>query len=170
MKLTSTTLLLIAIAISIEAQVPNQPRPFVSRACGFQVPLPADWIVRPSPSKKCVFTIIAPNRADGDIDLSIRNGALSDNQLGFSRENNAWILRGEGMSKAIHIQAATWIGLQGTVGSRIYEKGFYRGFGDQTRALLFDRKHRIAEVACFSGDKLVPELVKGFEFLDQSQH
>ncbi len=79
-----------------------------------------------------------------------------------------WILQGEDSVTAQRIEAVSWVGLQGSVGSRIYEKGFYRGLGDQTRALLFDRKDRIAEVTSFSGDEVVPEFVKRFEFLGAS--
>jgi hypothetical protein len=78
-------------------------------------------------------------------------------------------LQGEGSVEAVHIESLTWTGLQGSVATRIYQKGFYSGLGDQTRALLFDRKHRIAEVTCYVGEEVVAEFVKGFEFLDEPQ-
>ena len=165
-KLLSALPLLLAILMNAEAQVASKPQLFVSRVCGFQVELPADWRIRASRSKKCAFIAVAvPYRPDGDIEFTIRDGTLDDNELGFAKEDDKWIVQGEGSAAAVQIESASWVGLQGTVGSRIYEKGFYRGFGDQTRALLFDRKHRIVEVTCFSGDKVVPQFVKGFEFL-----
>jgi hypothetical protein len=163
------SLLLVAIPMLGSAQS-TPPNPFISKACGFQAKLPADWKIRPSRSKKCGFTVIAPNRADGDIEVIVRQGTVDDNELGFTKENGKWILQGEGSAEAVQIESASWVGLQGSVASRIYEKGFYRGLGDQTRALLFDRKHRIAEVSCFSGDKEVREFVKGFEFLSEAPH
>jgi hypothetical protein len=171
MRLTIVALLLLLPVSGSAQQVAAEHGTFLSKACGFQVKLPVDWKIRPSRSKKCAFTVIAPNRADGDIEVIVRQGTLDDNELGFTKkEDGKWILEGEGSAEAVQIESASWVGLQGTVGSRIYEKGFYRGFGDQTRALLFDRKHRIAEVSCFSGEKVVPEVVKGFEFLTEAPH
>jgi hypothetical protein len=165
-KLLAAVALFVAVLMPAEAQVAKSPRLFISRPCGFQVMLPADWKVRLSRSKKCVFiAIIVPYRADGDIEFVIRDGTVDDNQLGFAKEDGKWMVQGEGSAAAVQIASASWVGLEGSVGSRIYEGGFYRGFGDQTRVLLFDRKHRIAEITCFTGDKVVPQFVKGFEFL-----
>jgi hypothetical protein len=168
MTLLSVPSLLLAILLPVQAQVSGANRQFVSRACGFQVEFPADWKLRPSRSKRCAFTVMVPTRADLDIELIVRHGTLDDNQLGFTKEDGKWILQGEGSAAAAQIESANWVGLQGSVGSRIYEKGFYRGFGDQTRALLFDRKDRIAEVTSFSGAEVVPAFVKRFEFLGAS--
>jgi len=169
MKLLSVASLLLAILIPSEAQVTSATRQFISKVCGFQVEFPADWKLRSSRSKRCAFTVMVPNRADLDIELIVRRGTLDDNQLGFTKENGKWILQGEGSANAVPIDSVTWVGLEGSVGSRIYEKGFYRGLGDQTRALLFDRKSRIAEVTSFSGDEVVPAFVKRFEFLGASR-
>jgi len=168
MKLLNVASLLLAILLPVQAQVSGATRQFVSKACGFQVEFPADWKLRSSRSKRCAFTVMVPNRADLDIELIVRHGTLDDNQLGFTKENGNWILQGEDSVTAQRIEAVSWVGWQGSVGSRIYEKGFYRGFGDQTRALLFDRKDRIAEVTSFSGDEVVPAFVKRFEFLGVS--
>jgi len=170
MRLTLVALLLLLPVSGSAAQAEANRGRFLSKACGFQAKLPADWKIRPSRSKKCGFTVIAPNRADGDIEVILRPGTLDDNELGFTKEDGKWILEGEGSAEAVQIESASWVGLQGSVASRIYEKGFYRGLGDQTRALLFDRKHRIAEVSCFSGEQVVPEFVKGFEFLTEAPH
>jgi hypothetical protein len=168
MKLLSVPSLLLAILMPVQAQVSGATRQFVSKACGFQVEFPADWKLRPSRSKRCAFTVMVPERADLDIELTVRHGTLDDNQLGFTKKDEKWILEGEDSATAEQIESASWVGLQGSVGSRIYEKGFYRGLGDQTRALLFDRKDRIAEVTSFSGDEVVPAFVKRFEFLGAS--
>jgi hypothetical protein len=161
--------LLLAILMNAEAQIASKPQRFVSRACGFQVDLPTGWKIRASRSQKCAFiAIVVPYHPDGDIEFMVRDRTLDENELGFAKEDDRWIVQGEGSAAAVQIESANWVGLQGTVGSRIYEKGFYRGFGDQTRALIFDRKHRIAEVKCFSGDKVVPQFVKGFEFLGRT--
>jgi hypothetical protein len=168
MKLLSVASLLLAILLPVRAQISGAARQFVSKACGFQVEFSADWKLRSSRSKRCAFTVTVPNRADLDIELIVRHGTLDDNQLGFTKENGNWILQGEDSVTAQQIEAVSWVGLQGSVGSRIYEKGFYRGLGDQTRALLFDRKDRIAEVTSFSGDEVVPAFVKRFEFLGAS--
>jgi hypothetical protein len=142
---------------------------FVSRACRFQVKIPAGWSIKPSPSKKCDFLVIVPERPDGDVQLLVRNGDLAQgsDDLGFTKDQGKWMLQGEGYSEAHEIDSPTWTGLQGSVDTRIYGKKGYLGLGNQTRALLFDRRNRIAEVTCYNGDEAVPEFVKGFEFLAQ---
>jgi hypothetical protein len=87
------------------------------------------------------------------------------NDLGFTKEQGKWMLQGENAVEAVQIESANWLGLQGVVATRVYENGHYAGIGDQARAVLFDRKHKIAEVTCFSGDHVVSEFVRGFEFL-----
>lgn len=164
--------LLLAMAIPAAAQDVAAPHVFVSKACGFQVDVPADWKIRPSRSKKCVFTVILGNKpADEGLDLVVRDGSLEPdaNDVGFAQDNGKWMLTGEETVEAVEIKSKSWVGLQGRVASRIYENGHYVGLGDQTRALLFDRGHRIAEVTCFSGEEEVPRLVKGFEFLSASK-
>jgi len=153
MKLMRFVLVLIA-TMPVEAQVERAPGPLISKACGCRVELPLQWKVRSSREAKCQFAVIIPNRADGDVERTIREGTLDDNQLGFIKVNGTWILQGEGSADAAQIESATWIDVQGAVGSRIYERGFYHGFGDQTRAWLFDRKHGIAEIACFPVKRL----------------
>lgn len=163
--------LLLAIAMPALAQDAAAPHMFVSKVCGFQVKLPLGWKIRPSRSKKCAFTVIDPGRAaDDGLDVIVRDGTLDDgaNDLGFTKNEGKWILQGEETVEAVEIKAGSWMGLQGTVGSRIYENGHYSGFGDQTRVLLFNRGQRIAEVTCFSGEKRVADFVKGFEFLGKS--
>jgi len=80
------------------------------------------------------------------------------------------MLQGEESVAAESIESASWVGLQGLVATRVYENGHYAGLGDQARAVLFDRKHRIAKITCFSGHGVVPEFVKGFEFLSEAPH
>lgn len=145
---------------------------FLSQACGFQVKIPANWKIKPSRSKKCVFSISAPSWADGDLELVVRHGTLGDgaHDLGFTEDNGKWTLEGEGSVAAEQIESANWVGLQGLVATRVYENGHYAGLGDQARAVLFDRKHWIAKVTCFSGHEVVPEFVKGFEFLSEAPH
>jgi hypothetical protein len=171
--LIKVALLLLAMAIPAATQDVAAPHVFVSQACGFRVELPADWKIRSSRSKKCGFTVILGNKAaDEGLDLVVRDGNLDPgaNNIGFAKDTGKWMLTGEETVEAVGIESKSWVGLQGTVGSRIYEHGHYSGFGDQTRALLFDRGHRIAEVMCFSGEEAVPRLVKGFEFLTASKH
>jgi hypothetical protein len=171
-RISVAALIVVAIPALSSSQVGTTPGQFVSAACGFRVQLPADWKIRPSRSKKCEFTVIAPHRADGDIELTVRNGTLEDGaeKLGFAKDNGKWILQGEGSAGAVQIESATWVGLQGSVATRVYEKGTYSGLGDQTRAVLFDREHRIAEITCYVGDKVIPEFVKSFEFLAETRH
>jgi len=110
-----------------------------------------------------------PERPDGDMQLLVRNGnfAQGSDDLGFVKDQGKWMVQGESYMEAGEIDSSTWKGLQGTVDTRIYDKKGYVGLGSQTRALLFDRKDRIAEITCYNGDEAVPELVKGFEFLPQ---
>ncbi len=172
MTLLRIAFLSLAFLTPAAAQVADANGLFTSQICGFQTKLPAGWKIRPSRSKKCVFAVLDPGRADDEgLDLIVRRGNLDDgaNDLGFTKNNGKWMLQGEDTVEAVQIESAIWSGIQGTVGSRIYEKGHYSGFGDQTRALLFDRRDRIAEITCFSGEKRVPEFVKGFEFLGKSQ-
>jgi hypothetical protein len=162
-RVSAAVALLLVVSTLGGAQAANKLRVFVSRTCGFQVALPADWKVQPARSKKCSFTIVVP-WAGGDIELVVRDGNLDDNQLGFTKENEIWILHGEGSAEAQHIQSASWTGLQGSVDIRIYRKEGGQAREDQTRAVLFDHKNRIAEVTCFDDDP-VAQFVKGFEFL-----
>lgn len=164
------SILLAATTGSVAAQATAGPRQFVSKVCGFKATVPADWKIKPSASKKCVFTVVAPHRADGDLEVVVRKGTLEQgaDDLGFSNEGGKWTLQGEDSVAAEQIESPTWTGLQGSVATRIYEKGFYAGLGDQSRALLFNRKNRIAEVTCYVGEKVVSEFVQGFEFLGES--
>jgi hypothetical protein len=162
-------LLLLPVSGSVAAQA-TSPGRFLSQACGFQVKIPANWRIKPSRSKKCAFSVSAPTWADGDLELIVRHGTLEDNEVGFTKEDKKWILQGEESVAAVQIESASWVGLQGSVATRVYENGHYAGLGDQARAVLFDRKHRIAKVTCFSGTGVVPEFVKGFEFLSETPH
>ena len=120
-------------------------------------------------SKQCTFKMIVPQHPDGDLQIVVRDGdmAQGSDDLGFSKEDGKWIVQGEGSSEATEIHSSTWTGLQGSVGTRIYGKEGYSGLGSQTRALLFDRKNRIAEITAYDGEETVPQLVKGFQFLAQ---
>jgi hypothetical protein len=172
MTLLRMAFLSLAFLTPAAAQVADANGLFTSHICGFQTKLPAGWKIRPSRSKKCFFTVLDPGRADDEgLDLIVRRGTLDQgaNDLGFTKDSGKWMLQGEETVEAAQIESASWIGMQGTVGSRIYEKGHYSGFGDQTRALLFDRRQRIAEITCYSGEKRVAAFVKGFEFLSKSQ-
>jgi hypothetical protein len=161
---------LLPVAIAVPGAAQSTPPQFVSKACGFRARIPAGWKIKPS-LKKCRFAVIPPNRADGNIELVVRDGDMEQgsNDLGFANDGGKWTLQGEDSVEAVHIESLTWTGLQGSVATRIYQKGFYSGLGDQTRALLFDRKNRIAEVTCYVGEGPVAEFVKGFEFLDKPQ-
>jgi hypothetical protein len=161
--------LLLLAPVPVAAQATSASGTFLSQACGFQAKIPANWRIKPSPSKKCVFSVTVPQRPDGDMQLLVRHGdfAQGSDDLGFAKDQGKWTLQGEGYSAADEIDSPTWTGLQGSVATRMYGKKGYVGLGDQTRALLFDRKDRIAEVACYNGEKAVPEFVKGFEFLAQ---
>jgi hypothetical protein len=165
----SLLLLVVAISMPVAAQS-APPRQFVSEVCGFRVKLPAGWRIKPSPSKKCTFTVIAPRRqADEGIDLLIRKGNLEQGSedLGFTNSDGKWTLQGESIVEATSIESPSWVGVCGSdVATRIYKNGFYCCLGDQTRALLFDRKTRIAEITGYKADE-VQEFMKGFEFLAQ---
>jgi hypothetical protein len=170
MRLALVALLFVLPAsVRVAAQAAS-PGTFLSQACGFQVKIPANWRIKPSRSKKCAFSVSSPNWADGDLELVVRQGTLEANELGFTNEDGKWILQGEESVPAVQIESASWVGLHGLVATRVYEKGHYAGLGDQARAVLFDRKQRIAEVSCFSGNGVVPEFVKGFEFVSESPH
>jgi len=166
---TLTSLLLVAISMPVAAQS-APPRQFLSEVCGFRVNLPAGWRIKPSPPKKCVFAVIAPRRqADEGIELLIRKGNLEQGSedLGFTNSNGKWTLQGESVVEATSIESPNWVGVWGAdVATRIYQNGFYCCLGDQTRALLFDRKTRIAEITGYKGHE-VQEFMKGFEFLAQ---
>ena len=168
----SVTLVPFLLAIALgqsAAQAISPARLYLSKACGFQVTIPAGWRIKPSPSKKCTFTLAVPERPDGDLQLLARSGnfAQGSDDLGFTKDQGKWMLQGESYQEAAEIGSANWTGLQGSVDTRIYGKKGYVGLGNQTRALLFDRKNRIAEVTCYNGEEAVPEFVKGFEFLAQ---
>lgn len=170
MKLGFVAILILAASSGpVAAQTAAVRGSFVSKACGFQVTIPAGWRIKPSPSKKCTFTLVVPERPDGDMQLVVRSGdfAQGSDDLGFTKDHEKWILQGEGHMEASEIGSAKWTGLEGSVDTRIYGKKGYVGLGNQTRALLFDRKNRIAEVTCYNGEEAVPEFVKGFEFLAQ---
>lgn len=163
-------LLPIAIQLPVTAQSALPPRQFLSKVCGVKLKLPSNWRVKLSSSKKCAVTVIAPGRqADEGIDLLIRKGNLEQGSedLGFTNSNGKWTLQGESIVEATPVESASWVGVWGSdVATRIYRNGFYCCLGDQTRALLFDRKTRIAEIAGYSGDE-VHELMNSFEFLAQ---
>jgi len=115
--------LLVAIPIPVAAQSPPATsRQFAAKTCRFQAKIPAGWRIKPSPSKKCVFSVVVPNRADLEVELIVRDGVLDDNQLGFTKEDGNWILQREDSAAAVQIESTNWVGLQGPVGSRIYEK------------------------------------------------
>jgi hypothetical protein len=173
MRLTLVALFfLLPVSVSAAAQATAGHRPFVNKGCGFQARIPAGWRIQPSPSMECVLTVIAQHRSDGDLELLVRDGTLDAgaDDLGFTKDNGKCMLQGEEYGTAVQIESASWIGLQGSVATRVYEKRGYSGLGEQTRAVLFDRKHRVAEVTCYVGEELVPEFVKGFEFLSESPH
>jgi hypothetical protein len=174
MRLTlAALLLLLPVSGSVAAQATADHGTFLSKACGFQAKLPAGWRIKPSRSKKCVFTVIAPNRAeDEELELIVRDGTLGDgaNDLGFTQDHGKWILQGEESVAAVQVESASWVGLQGMVATRVYENGHYSGLGDQARAVLFDRKHRVAELKCYTGDKVISHFVQGFEFLGEAPH
>lgn len=162
-------LLPVAAPVPVAAQSAPPPRQFVSKVCGFQAKLPAGWRIKAALSKKCAFTVIAPRRpADEGIELLVRKGNLEQGSadLAFMNDDGKWTLQGEESAQAVQIQSLSWVGLRGSVATRIYQKGFYCCLGDQTRALLFDRKRRIAEITGYSGDE-VQEFINGFEFLAQ---
>jgi hypothetical protein len=160
--------LMIAMPSSVAAQTPPPTRPFVSKACGFRLTLPADWIAKVSRSKKCAFTFGAASRLDEGVELTVRDGTLEEGaeDLGFKKDNGEWMLQGEDYTEATQIDNANWAGLQGRAASRIYGKKGYEGLGDQARAVLFDRSHRIVEVTCFA-DTVIPGCLQGFEFMNQ---
>lgn len=163
-------LLLVAAPVPVVAQSAPPPRQFVSKVCGFQAQLPAGWRIKPSVSKKCTFTVIAPLRqADEGIELLIRKGTLEQGSedLGFTDSNGKWTLQGESIVEATSVESPNWVGVWGSdVATRIYKNGFYCCLGDQTRALLFDRRTRIAEITGYSPDE-VQTFMNGFEFLTQ---
>lgn len=169
-SITVVSFLLVAISMPVAAQSAAPPRQFVSKVCGFQAKLPAGWRVKASLSKKCAFTVIAPRRpADEGIELLLRKGNLEQGSedLGFTNSNGKWTLEGESIVEATSIESPAWVGVWGSgVATRIYKNGFYCCLGDQTRALLFDCKTRIAEITGYSGDE-VQEFINGFEFLAQ---
>jgi hypothetical protein len=142
---------------------------FLNKDCGFQVKIPSGWRIKPVPSKKCTFKVIVPQHPDGDLEILVRDGdiAQGSDDLGFSKEDEKWIVQGEGSSQATEIHSSSWTGLQGSVDTRIYSKAGYSGLGSQTRALLFDRKNRIAEVTAYDGEEFVPQFVKSFQFVTQ---
>jgi hypothetical protein len=164
------SLLLFAISTPVAAQSAPPPRQFVSKVCGFQAKLPPGWRIKASLSKKCAFTVLAPRRpADEGIELLIRKGNLEQGSedLGFTNSNGKWTLQGESIVEATSVESPSWLGVWGSgVATRIYRNGFYCCLGDQTRALLFDRKSRIAEITGYSEDE-VQEFISGFEFLAQ---
>jgi hypothetical protein len=170
MKPSSIAVLLLVTSIAVPGAAQSKPVQFVSEVCGFRVKLPAGWRIKPSPSKKCTFTVIAPRRqTDEGIDLLIRKGNLEQGSedLGFTNSNGKWTLQGESVVEASSVESSSWVGIWGSdVATRIYKNGFYCCLGDQTRALLFDRKTRIAEITGYSGDE-VHEFMNGFGFLAQ---
>jgi len=169
-SITLAPLLLVAISMPVDAQSEPPPRRFVGQVCGFQAKLPAGWRIKASPSKKCAFTVLAPLRpADEGIELLIQKGDLEQGSedLGFTHSNGKWTLQGESIVEATSVESPTWVGVWGSgVATRIYRNGFYCCLGDQTRALLFDRKRRIAEITGYSEDE-VQEFISGFAFLAQ---
>lgn len=162
-------LILAASCWSVSGQTAAAREPFVSKACGFQVKIPAGWRIKASPSKKCAFALIVPQRPDGDMQLLERSGdfAQGSDDLGFTKDQGKWMLQGESYMESGETGSANWTGLEGSVDTTIYGKRGYVGLGSQTRALLFNRKNRIAEVTCYNGDEAVPEFVRDFEFLTQ---
>ena len=170
MGTTSLALLLLALVLGPAAAQSEPPRQFISRSCGFQAKIPTGWRIKPSASQKCAFTVVAPqHHTDGNLELLVRSGDLEQgsDDLGFVNDDGKWTLQGEGSAQAVQVESQNWLGLQGSVDTRIYEKGSYCCIGLQTRVLLFDRKRRIAEVTTYSGDKTIPEFINGFEFIGE---
>jgi hypothetical protein len=169
-SITGASFLLVAISLPVAAQSAPPARQFVSKVCGFQAKLLAGWRIKPALSKKCAFTVIAPRRqADEGIELLVRKGNLEQGSedLGFTNSEGKWTLQGESTVEAASIESSSWVGVWGSdVATRIYKNGFYCCLGDQSRALLFDRKTRIAEITGYSRDEL-QKFINGFEFLAQ---
>jgi len=90
--------------------------------------------------------------------------------LGFEKENDQWVLQGEGSAPATAFETPHWVALKGSVATRIYGRKGYVGLGDQSRVLLFDRKGRIAEITGYVDLEHLMELIEGFEFTDATSH
>ena len=114
---------------------------------------------------KCGFSDIVPNREDVDIQVTVRDGTLDDNQLGFSRENGAGMVQGEGLAEACRSnpQAGSVSRVRLVLAS--IKKGFTlasairRGPCDMTVSIGSPRW------LVSPGDRVVPQVGKHFEFL-----
>jgi hypothetical protein len=160
---------LMTITSSATAQSGAGPKAFESKECGFRATPPPDWKIKSVESKKCAFIITAPNNPDQNLEVSVRKSSPDEGEreLGFSIDNGKWMLHGDDVTAAEVVDSSSWTGLQGTVSIR-NSKEKSKSTLQQTRALLFDRKSRIAEVTGWNSEQQTMAFVDGFEFLPES--
>lgn len=160
--------LLVAAAVASPAQTSASPQPFVSADCGFRVGLHAGWKVKPSASKKCAFTLTRDG-AEGKVEFTVRKDTAEQGEvdLGFANQDGKWVLKGDDSVDAEVINAATWTGIEASLGGRPKEGSARGQDGAETRVLLFDHKNRIAEFIGSLDEASVYSFVEGFEFLSQ---
>jgi hypothetical protein len=152
----------------LAGQQPDHKRKYVNSACGFSIMLAEGQRIRlaraPEKRPPCSFNVL---RDLESIWLSVHHGAFEEaaKDMRFFRDGDGWIIEGEGSAPAEKIETASWTGLVGSVAIRQYNENGYAGIGEETRALLFDRGDRVAEVLANYDSPDLRNSVHSFEFL-----
>jgi len=171
MKIPMFLLILMLVSVlGAAAQQKSGGDALVNKGCGFRATLQRGWKMEPS-SERCAFRVVVGDH-DGVIQVTIKPGTAQQgaSELGFTNNGERWVLDGKQSAKAEGIEGSTWTGLQGTIGAEDEKANKPDDQKAETRAVLFDRKGRIAEVQFKGPGESVSLFVDGFEFLSEQTH